>query len=76
MSELNTGTLRAYLQPIVFIQLTEDLPGTPLRAGDICAAQYWGAGQVALTLLPGDLRMVGTAIVTAHNIKAKLTETV
>lgn len=73
MSEtIDTGMLRSLLQPVVFVQLIQDVgsfeaDGTVMYAGDIVAAQYWGNGKVTLTRFPDGRRLVGVA----HTIKAQ-----
>lgn len=64
MSEISTGELRSRLQPVIFIQLLEDIP--PLQARDVVAAQYWGQGRVTLTRVLDGVRAVNVA----HSIKA------
>lgn len=44
------GVLRARLQPILFLRLTESIGD--FEVDDVVAAQYWGQGQVMLTPLP------------------------
>jgi hypothetical protein len=46
-----TGELRAALQKLVFLRLTDD-HGPGFGEGTIVAAQYWGAGKVVLTRFP------------------------
>jgi hypothetical protein len=59
-----TGELRAALQKIVFLRLTSD-HGPGLGEGTIVAAQYWGAGKVALTRFPDS---GATITLVAHQI--------
>lgn len=53
---LTTGVLRANLQPLVFLTLTEPMEG--LEGETVVAAQFWGGGLIALTNLAGDRVMV------------------
>jgi hypothetical protein len=59
-----TGELRAALQQIVYLRLTAD-HGPGFAAGTIVAAQYWGAGKVALTRFPD----AATLTLVAHDIR-------
>lgn len=60
--DFTTGALRAHLQRIAFVRLTESIGA--IAAGTVVAAQYWGNGQVALTSFP--LGVV--EVVVAHDV--------
>lgn len=67
MTALSTGALRAILQRITFLRLTED-HGPGFTAGTVVAAQYWGAGQVVLTRYPDGHTMTPVA----HQVHGEL----
>jgi len=47
---VTAGALRALLQPVLFLKLTENIGD--FEIGDVVAAQFWGEGRVMLTPLP------------------------
>jgi hypothetical protein len=47
---MTDGELRSRLQPVVFVRLSDPLPGLPaFPAGEVVAVQYWGSGQLRVT---------------------------
>lgn len=72
--QISTGELRARLQRLIPLKLTEPVlavDGTyHFEAGQHVMAQYWGAGQVMLS--PVFLEAGPPVMVIAHNIKAEL----
>lgn len=68
-ANFTTGDLRAALQPVVFIELTEPIDDDPdgFSAGTRAAAQYWGQGRVKLTRIPDG----HTVTPVAHKITGK-----
>lgn len=72
--EISNGELRARLQRVVPLKLTQPVLGLDkkmhFRPGDLVVAQYWGVGQVMIT--PARLEAGPPIMAVAHDIHAEL----